>query len=287
MGFKEQLIKLKENWLIIALIVVVFVFMMGGTAYTSILSPSKFASDAGYANERYGGGYYPPSPSNDFAPDVAKRVIIKTASLAVEIERGTFDASATQLKGIITSSDSIVLNENVNRYGEKGKEYRQGSYQLKVPVKKYDAVVEQLKTLGDVTSFNENALDVTGESVDLATELATEQARLARYNTMLKEATYTQDKIQLSDKIFDQERRIAYLEDRVENMDEQVDYATVSFSLNEKPSEYQNIAIAKFSALWRTLVGSMNALLYFAFAILPWAAVAGIVVLVWRFFHKG
>jgi hypothetical protein len=218
---------------------------------------------------------------------VAKRVIIKTASLAVEIERGTFDASATQLKGIITSSDSIVLNENVNRYGEKGKEYRQGSYQLKVPVKKYDAVVEQLKTLGDVTSFNENALDVTGESVDLATELATEQARLARYNTMLKEATYTQDKIQLSDKIFDQERRIAYLEDRVENMDEQVDYATVSFSLNEKPSEYQNIAIAKFSALWRTLVGSMNALLYFAFAILPWAAVAGIVVLVWRFFHKG
>jgi len=291
MGFKEQLNKIKENWLLIALVLILLLVVSGAGSLTRIgtasMSKSMELSDGAYAQSagRYASGYYP-APEEDFAPGVTERILTKSASLSTQVERGTFESAASKLKSITTTSNSITLNENVNKYGKPGKEYLQGSYQIKVPVKKYDAVVAELKGIGKVQSFNENTQDITGESIDLDTELAAEKARLSRYEQMLKDATIIQDKITLSDKIFDQERRVAYLEDRTSGMDERVDYATVSLNINEKPSEYMDVAIAKFSALWRTLVDSMNALLYFVFAVFPWAVAAGIIMLVWKLFKR-
>ena len=65
-----------------------------------------------------------------------------------------------------------------------------------------------MKEIGEVTSFSENADDITEQFVDLETELVAEKERLARYKQMLSEATLVEDKIQLSDRIFNQERTI-------------------------------------------------------------------------------
>lgn len=155
-----------------------------------------------------------------------------------------------------------------------------------MPVEQYDTVIAQLKAIGEVKNFNENTQDITGEALDLKTELAVEKARLDRYNKMLDDATIVQDKIQLSDKIFDQERRVAYLQEQTTQMGTRVEYSTVSLYLNEKPSEYMNVALAKFSALWRTPVESVNTLFYFVFAALPWAVAAGVVALIWKLFRR-
>ncbi|HIH25132.1 TPA: DUF4349 domain-containing protein [Candidatus Woesearchaeota archaeon] len=291
MGFKEQLNKIKENWLLIAIVLLLLIVVTSGSSVmrvgTSSMSKSMEYAGASYDSARYNSGYYPPTPSEgDFAPGEENRILTKSASLSAEITRGTFDTAATNLKGIIGSSKSIILSENVQKYGEPSKEYRQGSYQLKVPVEKYDTVIAQLKGLGEVKNFNENTQDITGEVLDLKTELAVEEARLVRYNKMLDDATIVQDKIQLSDKIFDQERRVAYLQEQTSQMGERVEYSTVSLYLNEKPSEYMNVALAKFSALWRTLVESVNTLFYVVFAVLPWAIAAGLVALVWKLFRR-
>lgn len=291
MGFKEQLNKIKENWLLIAIILLLLIVVTSGSSVmrvgTASMSKSMEYAGASYDSARYNGGYYPPVPSDgDFAPGEENRVLTKSASLTTEITRGTFDTAATNLKGITSSSKSIVLSENVQKYGELGKEYRQGSYQLKVPVEQYATVIAQLKGLGEVKNFNENTQDITGEALDLKTELAVEKARLDRYNKMLEDATIVQDKIQLSDKIFDQERRVAYLQEQTAQMGARVEYSTVSLYLNEKPSEYTNVALAKFSALWRTLVESVNTLFYAVFAVLPWAIAAGLVALVWKLFRR-
>ncbi len=286
MGFKEQFGKLKDNWLIIALALVLLLVISGGgnllrtgASMTSELG-GKSMVDAAY----YRGGYYPPTPAQDgdFAPGVEERVILKSATLSTQIERHEYDVAERQLKGIVAEADGLILEENVQRYGETGKEYRQGTYQLKVPVSKYGTVIGDLKELGEVQSFHENAQDVTGESIDLKTDLATEQSRLDRYRQMLREAGNIDDKLALSDRIFEQERRVAYLQERIKNVSDREDYASVMVSLNEEPSAYQNIAIVEFSTLWRNLVTSLNGLLEFVFLVIPWAITAGIIAFVWR-----
>ena len=111
------------------------------------------------------------------------------------VKRGSFKNAEKRVKSIITASNSFLLNENVNRYGTGLSSYYRGSYQIKVEANKYDSVISQLKDIGEVTSFNENARDVTGRHTNLQIELEAEQERLLRYKEMYAQATDVSDKI--------------------------------------------------------------------------------------------
>ena len=281
MSIKEQLAKIKDNWLLIAVIIVVFVFMSGifsGSSLTRMASyggsPSQQA-DASYEKASYaegvGGSYGSSTLNNDFAPEVQDRKIVKTSSMSTEVERGTFYDSEKKLLDIAKSSDSYLLNQNVNKYGTDRESYTSGNYQIKVDVKKYDSVVAQLRSIGEVQSFNENSNDVTGQYTDLKIEIESEKSRLKRYETMYAEAKEIKDKIDLNDRMFDLERQIKYLEDSLKNIDQRVDYSTVYVTLAEKKSEYYGIMFVKLSELISISVGSSNTLIRFLITILPWA----------------
>ena len=102
-------------------------------------------------------------------------------------------------------------------------------------------------------------------------ELQTEKERLKRYQVMYDEAKEINDKLNLNDRIFNQERRIKYLEDSLKNTDKRIEYSTIHFSMTEKRSEYANLALVKISELIRGFVSSINALLQLVFVIIPWA----------------
>ena len=190
------------------------------------------------------------------------------------------------MKSIVKSSDSYLLNENVNAYDSGRRSYKAGYYQIKVDSKKYDSIILQLKEVGEVKSFNENAEDITGAYTDLKVELEAEKERLKRYQSMYDEAKEIINKIDLSDRIFNQERTIKYLEDNVKNMDNRVSYSTIYLTINEKRSEYADVIFVKISELIKSFVGSINLLLRTIFIIAPWAVAIGIIVFVKRLFKK-
>lgn len=280
MTISEQLSKLKENWLLIVLVlVVILIFSGGGSNYVSDLASNTLG---GVYMERAvapsAAGDYETAKSSmmpiydeGFAPEVTQRKITKNSYMSSEVERGMFPDAEARLKAIIVSSEALLLSENSDRYGEGGKGHFVGSYNIKVDTKKYDAVITQLKEIGEVQSFSQNAADITGQYTDLNTELATEKSRLERYKAMYAEAKEINDKITLNDRIFDEERTIKYLEDALKNIDQRVDYSTVSVTLTEKQSDYANIVFVKFSELVVTIAGSLNTLLNFLFWIAPWA----------------
>jgi len=280
MGIKDQLIKLKENWLLIAIVLVIlFVFMGGSNVLSGIsrsLGSTQYYND-GLAEASYAkGGYY--YDEGDFAPEVQERQVIKTASMSTEVEKNDYKDAEARLKNIVSATGSYLLTENVNKNGEGWKAYYSGYYQIKVDTSKYDSVVSQLKEIGEVISFNENARDVTGRYTDLKTDLVAEKARLNRYLEMYNKATDINDKINLNDRIFNQERTIKYIEEGIDNIDKRVDYSTITVSMTEERSGYVGIAVVKFSALIKGLVGSFNTLVKLLFILLPWA-LAGLIIL--------
>lgn len=293
-AIKEQFKKIKENWLIAVLVIVLFLFVswssMLGSGYKSLGSVSQqmYDEDMMYAEKGYSTSLerYSPTDSDDFAPEIEERIKIKTANLATEVERGTFHDEASRLKSIVGSSDSYLLNENVNRYGTQRKSYYSGSYTIKVDTKKYDAVIAQLKDIGEIKSFNENEKDVTGTYTSLEIELEIEKERLVRYEEMYSQAQEVEDKINLNDRIFNQERRIKYIEDRIANIDKKVDYSTVYFRMDEKRSEYANVVFVKFSELLKSMVSSFNNLIQLIFVLMPWAVALAIIALILKVSRK-
>jgi len=286
MTVKEQLLKLKENWLLI-LVVLVVLYVWAGTGDLGSVVPSL----SSYAPSMAVKSSYEPAPSyarsavynRGFAPEVKDRLISKTARLSSEVEKGLFTSAESQLKSIIKSSESYMLNEDVDTYnsGERG-EYTSGSYEIKVPSAKYDAVVQQLKGIGKLLSFSEVAEDVTGTYTNIKVELDTEKKRLLRYEQMYAEAKKMEDKIDLNDRMFDQERTIANLVDSMDRLGKQVTYSTVHVSLAEKKSAYADIAFVEVSMLVEALVGSLSAFLVLAVAAIPWVLGIGLIVWLYR-----
>ena len=229
---------------------------------------------------------YYPAVDGDFAPEVTDRKIVKTAYMTNEVKRGTFKEAETRFKAIIKASDSYLLNENVNKYGKGISEYYSGYYSIKVETGKYDALALQLKEIGEVKSFSEDSTDVTGQYTDLEVELSAEKERLKRYQAMYDEATEVKDKIDLNDRIFNQERRVKYLEEAIANIDTRVDYSTISFTLNEKQSEYTNIVVVKLSEMVRNFVNSFNSLVNLIVFIIPWAIAIGLITWIFKLIRR-
>jgi hypothetical protein len=291
MTIKKQLSTLKDNWVLILAGILVLLFVSGGGSDfgDAVMSKSTFGSFGGadYAIESVADsrGYYPPS-SPDFAPDVEERKITRSASITNEVERGTFLEAQSQLKAIVSASDSFILNEDVNKQGYDRNKYYRGYYTIKIDVSKYDSIISQLKEIGEVTSFNENTDDVTGQYQNLEINLETEKARLERYENIYAEAKEVEDKLNINDRIFNQERRIKYLEDAIANIDTRVDYSTVRVNLVEQRSDYASIVLITFAELVETLVDSFNSLLALIFVALPWAVAALIISVVWKFTRR-
>src|SRR3989344_3769223 len=300
MTIKEQFQRIKENWLIVLLLAIVLVLFMGLPAVETVqqglfqTSGGAYGRDYAYAessaSNKMGIGIMP-SPmyyESGFAPEEADRKITKTVSLSTEVERGSFKQAESKLKSIVTATDSFLLNENAQKYdqGDGRRTYYSGSYTIKVEAGKYEAVIFQLKEIGEVTSFSENADDITEQFVDLQTELTAEKERLARYKQMLSEASTVEDKIQLSDRIFNQERTIKYLEEQLKDTGNRVEYSTIYVTIAEEQSEYVDAVLVKFSELVTKFLNSLNNLLKWLVGLIPYAAVAALVWLGWKKFKK-
>lgn len=271
MTLKNQLKKLKENWLLALLVViaVIVVLLSPAKTMTEKLSGAMYAPEAAVGRAYYDEG---------FAPEAEERLKVKTASLSAEVDKGGFFEAEVKLKNIVESSDAYLLNENVYKHGSERFPYHVGSYMIKVETGKYDSVIAQLKDIGEVESFNVNVEDVTERHTDLEAELAAERQRLARYGEMYAEAVEVNDKLTLTDRIFDQERRIKYLEEMLESLESRVSYSTVYVTLTEEQSGWAGISFVGFSDLVKSLVGSVSSLLKILFVVLPWAVAA---LLVW------
>ncbi len=290
MNMKDQWKKIKNNWLIIVLIVVLLIFINLGSvsdiSYQLSSGSRSFGGGDYELNAVQQSGKYFPAQYDDFSPEIEERKIIKTASISTEVKKAGFESAEQHFKDIILSSESYILNENVDKFGSKRKEYFQGRYQIKVETTKYASVISQLKNIGEVQSFNENAQDITGQYSNIENDIKLEKSKLERYLELYSGAKKVEDKLNINDRIFNQERRIKYLEDSINNLDQKIEYSTIQFTLTEKQSKYADVSLAKLSLLVKNFVVSFNALLQIIFITIPWIVFISILGLLWKIIKK-
>ena len=279
----------KYWWIFVVVIVIVLMF-----GYFGVLSPSAMRAAGNYEmstlgsyDKSYGesGSLYPAS-NQDFAPDIEERQLIKTSSLSIETKRGEFDRVQSNVNNIVKASGAYVLSENFQILGKGSQTYKTNNYQIKIETTKYDSVVAQLRELGGIVSLSETATDVTGAIANKQVEIAAEKERLRRYEQLVGSSGNLNDKITLTDRIFEQDRRIKYMESALQGSQQQVAYSTISLKLQEKAPALYGVALVGIGELFKTLVGSVNTLLYFIFAILPWTVAAGIIYGIIRLIRK-
>ncbi len=282
-NLKKQFKKVSENWLLVVLFVFLLIVFSGVGLFSSFATTTgaRVATDMMHTEAGYSSVTY--SARDSFAPEEEIRLIIKNAIVNLEVRKNNFFIAEQQIKSILTTADAFIISESVS---ETDKGLKRGRYTVRVDARKLDSVKIQLKETGDLKYFSESGSDVTGTHTDLTYELEVEKETLERYYKLYNdEKTSYDNKIDLISKISNQERRIKYLEDRLENLDERIAYSTININLTET-SDYVDINFFKFSGLLKTLVNSINSLFFILFAILPYVVVIYLLVMAIRLFRK-
>jgi len=132
MNLKDQWQTIKKNWLIAGIILVLLALVLvnsGGFTSQKVARGYYAVPEMAAAPSIYREGVY---YNDNFAPEIEDRKITKIVRISSEIENGKFKQAETNLKSILSVTDSFLLNEDVRRHGEGIGAYYQGYYQIKV-----------------------------------------------------------------------------------------------------------------------------------------------------------
>jgi Domain of unknown function (DUF4349) len=161
---------------------------------------------------------------------------------------------------------------------------------LRVPTDQYDAVMDKLTALGDMTARSESSQDVTAQVADVNSRVESMTASVARVRALLAQATTIADVISIESELSVREANLESLQQQQAALGGQVAMSTISLGItamtndlqSTEPVNQDNGFITGLNAGWAALVGFAGWLGGVFGVLLPFLPlIAGAVLLGW------
>ncbi|MFH8801328.1 DUF4349 domain-containing protein [Streptomyces sp. NPDC017936] len=245
------------------------------------------AADAGAAGPaREGAAASGAQPSAAPTPPVNR--IIRTATLTVQVE--DVPKALDEARATTENAGGYVGDETTTR-DEDGAEHTR--VVLRVPVEKYDDVLTGLQGAGRLLERTAKAQDVTDQVVDVESRIASQRASVARIRALMEQATELDDVVTLEGELSRRQADLEALLARQASLKDRTSMATVTLTLAEEPvgkKAEEDDGPGFLDALaggWDAFVAMLRWIAVVFGAVLPFAAVALVLVLVWLRLRRG
>lgn len=174
--------------------------------------------------------YSEPEISNEYQTG---RVIIKNGNLTLDIL--DLDETTQLITEKVSEYDGYISNQysNVQYVDSSGKEYRNGSIQVKIASEYFDEFMEYAKTLGRLMNSNVNSNDITNQYRDTVSSIDNLEITQERLRDLLKKSATVEETLQIERELTRIRGELDYLEGNIKNWDRLSQYSTISISLNE------------------------------------------------------
>lgn len=213
--------------------------------------------------------------------------VIKNATLSVRVEEGTFQNvfdRATKVAGPLGGFVSTTSIRSV-----EGEDASSGKVTLRVPSDKFDEAVSALRNLGEVTSEDQSAQEVTQEFVDLEARLRHAKSQEAFYVRLMEKATTIADLIQIQQQLSDVQLQIEQIQGRLQFLKDQTDFSTVTAEIFE-PGAGPAPARGTLALAWEKALDSFRSVVSGLIVAMGWIAPLALLglagVIGWRIFRK-
>jgi len=154
--------------------------------------------------------------------------VIKTAEIALEIERGGFKDALQDATAVASAEGGFVLSSSV-----QGRESRRGSIVLRVPSDRFEAALASLRGLGSVERERVSGEDVGQEFVDLEARLRNLRAQEAVLLRLMNEAQTVTDTIRVQKELTGIQLEVEQIRGRLRYLHDQASFGTISVSMVE------------------------------------------------------
>lgn len=159
---------------------------------------------------------------------------IRTASLAVEIEKGAYNEAYSTVSLIAEGVGGYISD---SRSSASEGRITSGTVTIRIPNSSYADVMRQLQEMGEVTSISEQAQDVTEEYVDLESRTRNLRAQEAVYLNLMAKAQTIEESISVQRELSVIQEQIEQLTGRKNYLDNHVQFSTIQVTLTEPGAE--------------------------------------------------
>ena len=238
-----------------------------------------------------------PESIEEAAPSASDTVreIVSTASATVQVKdvakaADQIAALASEHGGYVESTevgkDLAVEPTSTTPPADPGF----GWISVRVPSADLTVVIDALGETGDVLSSSLSTQDVTATAIDLRARVDATKASVQRLTELMSQAGSVSDLIDAEVALTDRQAQLESYEQQLKALDEQVAMSSLHVQLT-RPAPQASADPAGFgdglAAGWNGLIVSLNALVIALGFILPWLAVAAVVVLVIWLVRRG
>ncbi|HEX5468687.1 MAG TPA: DUF4349 domain-containing protein [Gaiellaceae bacterium] len=157
--------------------------------------------------------------------------IVKTASLRLGIQHGSFEDKADEAARVATSLGGFVVDSSASQGSER--RLVEGTLVLRVPASSYDDARSRLRELGKVEALDESGEDVSQQFVDLRARERQLQAVEAQLLELLQRADDVPAALAVQSQLAQVQLDLEQARGRLQYLEDQVAYATISVSLHE------------------------------------------------------
>lgn len=227
-------------------------------------------------------------------PDAAAMAekIIYSANLSAETTE--FDAAVAAIESMIAESGGYIQSSNVSgdtRYNDDGTTSvvnRYASYTVAVPSEKFEDFLSQSGAIGNVTSLNRSAENITSRYTDTETRIASLKVQEERLLAMMEGTGDLESLIALEERLSEVTYEIESYQRDLNNWDRRVAYSTVSIDLWEVSVYTPTVPVTRtfgeklgdaFSDGWKSFTRGVQSLILVLAELLPNLVLLAVIVL--------
>ncbi|MET7326288.1 DUF4349 domain-containing protein, partial [Streptomyces sp. NPDC005549] len=217
-------------------------------------------------------------------PKLAPAHLIRTVSLSVQVRDTSeaLDAARTATE----NAGGYVGDESTTRDAEG---HERTEVTLRVPVERYEDVLDELEGAGKLLRRDAKAEDVTDQVVDVDSRVKSQRASVARVRELMDRATKLSDVVSLEGELSTRQAELEALLARQAALKDRTSLATVTLSLSETPVKHEEKKkedddpgfMDALAGGWDAFVTMLRWVAVVLGAVLPFAAVAALLTLLW------
>ncbi|WP_328422100.1 DUF4349 domain-containing protein [Streptomyces sp. NBC_00443] len=215
-------------------------------------------------------------------PKATASHIIRTASLTVQVK--DVPKALDEARTTIENAGGYVGNETTT---SDGKGHERTRVVLRVPVDKYAEVLADLEGAGKLIERSAKAQDVTDQVVDVESRITSQRASVARIRELMDRATQLSDVVTLEGELSSRQADLEALLAQQASLKDRTGLATITLSLSETPvkkaapKDEDPGFLDALAGGWGAFVTMLRWLAVALGAVLPFAAVAALIVWLW------
>lgn len=175
---------------------------------------------------------------------VTKEMLVFRGKVTVDTLH--FDQSVEAFKQMLNQADGFVETENFSDDGdlsdylmvEEEEKHNLYTATVRVPSTQYDTMMNGTGNLGDVRTKSSNVQNVTQKYSTYQSQIKIYEAEYQRYLKLLEKASEDEYALQIEQKLFDLQVKIADLKSGITNLETDVAYSYIEITIKEV-KEYQ------------------------------------------------